>query len=63
MAQRSTPGTFSVPWNEDLRQRLATRAAGINKSVNDCVEEAVEPQRTRRSRRRRLVPGHLGLCR
>jgi predicted HicB family RNase H-like nuclease len=42
MAQRSTPGTFTVPLNEDLRQRLTTRAAEINKSVNDCVEEAVE---------------------
>ena len=42
MAQRSTPGTLSVPLNEDLRQRLTTRAAEINKSVNDCVAEAVE---------------------
>jgi predicted HicB family RNase H-like nuclease len=42
MAQRSTPGTLSLPLNEDLRQRLNTRAAEINKSVNDCVEEAVE---------------------
>ncbi len=42
MAQRSTPGTLSVPLNEDLRQRLNTRAGEINKSVNDCVEEAIE---------------------
>jgi hypothetical protein len=42
MAQRSTPGTFSVPLNEDLRQRLTARAAELSKSVNDGVEEAVE---------------------
>jgi predicted DNA-binding protein len=42
MAQRSTPGTLSVPLNEDLRQRLNARAAEISKSVNDCIAEAVE---------------------
>jgi hypothetical protein len=42
MAKQPTPGTLSVPLNEDLRQRLTTRAEEINKSVNDCVEEAVE---------------------
>jgi hypothetical protein len=42
MAQRSKPGPPSVPLNEDLRQRLTTRAEEINKSVNDCVTEAVE---------------------
>jgi predicted HicB family RNase H-like nuclease len=42
MAKQSTPGTFRVPLAEDLRERLTARAAEINKSVNDCVEEAVE---------------------
>lgn len=31
-----------MPLNEELRQRLTTRAAEIHKSVNDCVSEAVE---------------------
>lgn len=41
-AKAALEKSFSMPLNADLRQRLNTRAAAINKSVNDCVEEAVE---------------------